>query len=125
VGQQVLHEDDFPAILNFHDQPVMAALDVEYRKGINKVRVGIHGSHIGDVFPVSVSGDLMPLGNWPFECVISCDCLPPRAFADDVHSVDFAKCEVNTEYSQNAKKSNESGWPEQKNISPKTCPGHP
>lgn len=91
----MFHEDHLPAVLNFYDEPVVATPDIEYRQTINKVRMRIRGFYFCDIAPGCVSGDLMPLRNWPFEGVISCNCLPPRAFANDMHSISgFAICEA-------------------------------
>ena len=100
----MFHEDHLPAVLNFYDEPVVATLDIEYRQPINKVRVRIRGFDFCDVAPGRVGGDFVPLRNWRFEGAISCNCLPPRAFANDVHLYQsfatlrsqfkiFAKCE--------------------------------
>jgi hypothetical protein len=85
MGQQVFYEDHLPAVLNFHDETVVATPDIEYRQPINKIRVRIRGYDFCDVAPGCVSGNLMPLRNWPFKGAVPGDSLPPRAFANDMH----------------------------------------
>lgn len=98
MSQQVLHEDHLPAILDLYDQSVFPAANVKHGVGVNEVSMGINKLDFVDVFPCRLSGDLMPLRNRPFEGVISCDCLPPSAFANHVQLIRrFAGCEVVTD----------------------------
>jgi len=83
----MFHEDELPAILNLHDQPIVATLDIEYRKWFDEVSVGVNCSKFGYVLPSRTRRNLVPPGNRAFEGRVSCDRLPPRSLANDVHYI--------------------------------------
>src|ERR1700733_8235206 len=91
VPKQMFYVNYAPSVLNFHNQPVRSAFDVEHCVRINEIGMGIDSSHVDQTIPSRGFCDFVPFVDRRFQRVVRRYRGSPRAFANYMHYLSIVR----------------------------------